>query len=1268
MSTDDSSRIFAKYYSPPHPPTGAAANSLNYPGANPYPTVKDQKAFEKGLMEKTNKQANDIVLYDNRVVVFKMESDVMLYVIGGAEENEVLLYNVVVALRDALAILLGGSTDKRTFIENYDLVSLTIDEIVDDGVILEIDPVVVVSRVSKTPAPDAPNMKSIDLSEQGLLNAWEFVAHSAKVICRELSTTLVGLRVSNIYDLSSRIFLFKVAKPDVRKQLVIDSGFRCHLTDYSRATAPSPSHFVSRLRELLKSRRITAVSQVGTDRIVHIELSDGSLHLFLEFFASGNIILTDGDFKILTLFRVVAEGEEQDEVRIGLKYRLDNKQNYSGVPPLSITRLKDALQKAKDRDNFQGDATTKRAKRKQGEALRRALSLGFPEYPPSLLEHALHVTGFDSSLRPDQILATDGNIEGVMHLLEEAKAISAELSTTGKTQGYILKRNQAPQTETPVFGGEIGKEKSNYFEYHPFEPKQFVDDNDVSVLHFDSFNKAVDEFYSSVEAQKLESRLTEREETMKRKLEATKRDHEKRVGALKEVQQLHTRKAEAIEANLSRVEEAIQAVNSLIAQGMDWVEIARLIEMEQGRHNPIAKMIKLPLKLYENTITLLLPEDGFEPENESDDDGEESNDEGEEETPKSEILSVDIDLGITPWANARQYYDQKKSAAVKEDKTIKASKKALKSAEKKITADLNQGLKNEKPVLRPARVPFWYEKFIFFISSDGYLVLGGCDKRQDEILYYRHLQKGDVYVHTDIEDAIPMIVKNKPGASEAPIPPGTLAQAGTFSVATSKAWNSKALMGAWWVNSDQVSKTTTSGEYLETGGVIIRGEKNHLPPGQLIIGFAVMFQVSAKSVINHGRHRQQEFEQAVQIPEGQTALRAASNCDYSPSKDAATIDITAKQTDLDKLKSATQLSEKQVSEKLAPFENEVQGDVAPSSSATDSPLDPQLPQPPIIPEVVEQDLTQESLILEEDTMPSGTEVVNNGDDVMSLPSRASSTVHTATSTSKPQPQVRGKRGKAKKLASKYKDQDDEDRELALRMLGSPKTAPPKKTKEDRDAEVQAQKDRRRAQHDRAAQAERQRQEKLKAQQERLKNGLDNKSMEDHVDDLSSLPSLIGTPVVGDELISALPVCAPWSALGQCKYRAKLQPGTVGKGKTVKEVLGRWILSASAVTKAKKVPAPLTVEVDPMQNEMQDHEEAKTKENEQLTLTATELELLRGWREAEIINTLPVGKVRIVSIAGAGGNASGAVDDKNKGKKTSSAGGKGGKGSKSGKKR
>lgn len=75
-------------------------------------------------------------------MVYKQAVDATLYVVGGAEENEIMLYLVVVALRDCLDVLLryapvdsslSHSVDRRTILENYDLVALCIDEICDDG-------------------------------------------------------------------------------------------------------------------------------------------------------------------------------------------------------------------------------------------------------------------------------------------------------------------------------------------------------------------------------------------------------------------------------------------------------------------------------------------------------------------------------------------------------------------------------------------------------------------------------------------------------------------------------------------------------------------------------------------------------------------------------------------------------------------------------------------------------------------------------------------------------------------------------------------------------------------------------------------------------------------------------------------------------------------------------------------------------------------------------------------------------------------------------
>lgn len=73
--------------------------------SNPYPDVKSQKAFEKGLLEKTAKQTGDILLYDSRIVTYKTESDVMMYLVSSIDENEILLYQSLLCLRDSLHLL-----------------------------------------------------------------------------------------------------------------------------------------------------------------------------------------------------------------------------------------------------------------------------------------------------------------------------------------------------------------------------------------------------------------------------------------------------------------------------------------------------------------------------------------------------------------------------------------------------------------------------------------------------------------------------------------------------------------------------------------------------------------------------------------------------------------------------------------------------------------------------------------------------------------------------------------------------------------------------------------------------------------------------------------------------------------------------------------------------------------------------------------------------------------------------------------------------------
>jgi hypothetical protein len=87
-------------------------------------------------------------MFDNYVVVFKALGDLIFYVTGAVSENELVLYAALQALFESVSLLLRGQLDKKTALENLDLLLLCVDEVVDAGLILETDPQTVASRVA----------------------------------------------------------------------------------------------------------------------------------------------------------------------------------------------------------------------------------------------------------------------------------------------------------------------------------------------------------------------------------------------------------------------------------------------------------------------------------------------------------------------------------------------------------------------------------------------------------------------------------------------------------------------------------------------------------------------------------------------------------------------------------------------------------------------------------------------------------------------------------------------------------------------------------------------------------------------------------------------------------------------------------------------------------------------------------------------------------------------------------------------------------------
>jgi hypothetical protein len=98
----------------------------------------------------------------------------MVYVIGLADENELILLNVLNVATEAISTLLRDRVDKHSIINNVDYIFLTFDELVDDGIILETDAKAIVSRV-------ALKTNEADIGDQTLSDAVQSLREQAKI-------------------------------------------------------------------------------------------------------------------------------------------------------------------------------------------------------------------------------------------------------------------------------------------------------------------------------------------------------------------------------------------------------------------------------------------------------------------------------------------------------------------------------------------------------------------------------------------------------------------------------------------------------------------------------------------------------------------------------------------------------------------------------------------------------------------------------------------------------------------------------------------------------------------------------------------------------------------------------------------------------------------------------------------------------------------------------------------------------------------------------
>eukprot|EP00438_Fugacium_kawagutii_P029340 Skav210189 [mRNA] locus=scaffold2101:324382:328820:- [translate_table: standard] len=641
--------------------------------------------------------------------------------------------------------------------------------------------------------------------------------------------------------------------------LLLESGVRFHLTEYQRDKSFIPSNYTMKLRKHLRNKRLTSISQLGADRAIDIQFGQGetAFHLILEIYVSGNLIMTDHDYQILALLRV--HNDQETKVALRQQYPI---QKATGLLKVPIAEFSDAIVDLLDLADARaenqevkelelGDERAAKEKKKGngsncGESAfaKRSKKVHHSAMPVIALLHKLAPFAdpvlcatcvakvYKSKGKPLQnpfkLTIEDMSFEELVELeqaaaellLETLKSVSRPDDLGGgsmpelecqpeedlpqdeeeeddapgapgapggpgpkeETTGEAEVKSAPPEADAPIVPGWIVRKRVGTANVAgtetTFANEEFcaVEPNvDPELLvAFPSFHRCVDEFYTQLEENKAVEMKAQHAQSVLARVDRIRADQGRRLQELQAEQQASELQASLIERNVELVDRALAMLNAMVASQVDWSEIWREVKRQQRMGHPIAEHIH-SLNLEQNEFKLLLA------------DAEEQADEASEgmEDRPMEVVSLDLNLTQTH------------------------AEAAIKSAERKAHQDMQKF--DLKQTIRRVRQNWWFEKYIWFISSENYLVISGHDAIQTEQLFLKHVGPNDAFVQADVAGARTCFVRNPSGGNDTvhkcgEVPPATLREAGTLALCHSSAWDKQIVISAWWVPLHQVTR------------------------------------------------------------------------------------------------------------------------------------------------------------------------------------------------------------------------------------------------------------------------------------------------------------------------------------------------------------------------------------------------------------------------------------------------------------------------------
>jgi predicted ribosome quality control (RQC) complex YloA/Tae2 family protein len=146
----------------------------------------------------------------------------------------------------------------------------------------------------------------------------------------------------------------------------------------------------------------------------------------------------------------------------------------------------------------------------------------------------------------------------------------------------------------------------------------------------------------------------------------------------------------------------------------------------------------------------------------------------------------------------------------------------------------------------------WYERYRWFITSDGLLAIGGRDSSSNSVVIRKHLTEYDIVFHAEIYGSPFFVIKNSAATTSSPITAAvigddnndismSLQQVAQATVSFSRAWKDGLFSGdAYWVKADQIRKGAPTGQFLPKGSFVIEGKRNYIKGVEIKLAIGVM--------------------------------------------------------------------------------------------------------------------------------------------------------------------------------------------------------------------------------------------------------------------------------------------------------------------------------------------------------------------------------------------------------------------------------------------